>query len=191
MNQARPLAVPDLSDGVVALRAFTDDDRSVLVSFLGDASIRRWYPSAPRPTAEAVAAFIGRCADEADDGTGVSWAVCDAASGQLAGMRSIRYFERRHFTASAGCWLSPASRGKQFGPRSLRLAAAHAFAAWPLGRLQAECSIDNVASYRSLTKAGMRHEGVARGYRTDKHDGRVDQHIFGLLAQDMNSLPPL
>jgi RimJ/RimL family protein N-acetyltransferase len=69
------------------------------------------------------------------------------------------------------------SRGRRFAARSLRLAAAHAFA-HGLVQIYAECETDNGASPRSLVAAGMRHEGTLR-----------DMHVLGMLPEDLAAAP--
>jgi RimJ/RimL family protein N-acetyltransferase len=76
---------------------------------------------------------------------------------------ALKEIDRRQRRAVAACWVGPRSRGQRFAARSLRLAAAHAFANG-LVRIHAECDTDNEASLRSLVAAGMRHEGTLRAY---------------------------
>jgi RimJ/RimL family protein N-acetyltransferase len=68
----------------------------------------------------------------------------------------------------------------------MRLAAGHVFSSWPLTRIQADCDLDNVASFRSLTKAGLRYEGVIAVAPSPDDAGAVkERHLFSLTANGL------
>jgi RimJ/RimL family protein N-acetyltransferase len=52
-------------------------------------------------------------------------------------------------------------------------------------RVHAECEIDNTASIRSMLAAGMRHEGTLRAFYITPAGEALDQHVFGLLPEDL------
>ena len=58
-------------------------------------------------------------------------------------------------------------------------------------RLHAECDVDNEASFRSLLAAGMRHEGTLRSYLMSPAGVPIDQHVLGMLPQDLADAPAL
>ena len=142
----------------------------------------------PEPSREAALAWIARRAARAAAGEAWEWAIVDAASGQLAGRRALREIDRDHRRAVAACWVAPAFRGRRVASRSLRLAAAHAFAEGII-RIQAECEADNAASIRSVRAAGMRYEGTLRSYFVSNAGAPVDALVFGLLAADLTAPP--
>lgn len=66
------------------------------------------------------------------------------------------------------CWnigvsFVPAERGKGYGWRVQRLLVEHLFATTGANRVEASTDVTNVASQRSLEKAGFIQEGVLRG----------------------------
>jgi RimJ/RimL family protein N-acetyltransferase len=54
-----------------------------------------------------------------------------------------------------------------------------------LVRVHAECETDNDAAFRSLSAAGMRHEGTLRAYFVSAAGVPVDLHVFGMLPADL------
>jgi RimJ/RimL family protein N-acetyltransferase len=181
-------AMPTLTDGVVALRAFVPDDASALAAIWSDPTIRA-RNSVPEPTADAAREWVARVHERGGAGEAWEWAIVDVASGELAGRRALKDICWRSRRASAASWLAPRFRGRRFAARSLRLAAAHAFAQG-LVRVHAECETDNTASIRSMLAAGMRHEGTLRAFYITSTGRALDQHVFGLLPEDLENAQP-
>jgi RimJ/RimL family protein N-acetyltransferase len=132
--------------------------------------------------------WIAGHAAAASSGEAWEWALVDAATNALAGRRALKSITWTQGRASAACWVAPAYRGRQFAARSLRLAAAHAFAQG-LVRVQAECEADNAASLRSVRSAGMRHEGRLRSFFVSNAGAHVDAEMYSLLADDLENAP--
>jgi RimJ/RimL family protein N-acetyltransferase len=179
--------MPSLTDGVVVLREFIADDAPALAAIWSDASIRA-RNTVPEPTAEAARAWVERVRARGAAGESWEWALVDAESGELAGRRALKdlCWEKRR--AVAASWVASRFRGRRFAPRSLRLAAAHAFAQGFV-RVHAECETDNTASIRSMLAAGMRHEGTLRAFYITPTGQALDQHVFGLLPEDLATAP--
>jgi RimJ/RimL family protein N-acetyltransferase len=188
-HNAHVLSLPTLSDGVVRLRAFADQDAPALAVIWRDRAIRA-RNRVPEPSEEAARAWVARGAARAAAGEAWEWAIVDARTGELAGRRALKEVDWARRRATAACWVGPRFRGRQFAARSLRLAAAHAFA-HGLVRIQAECDTDNQASLRSVVAAGMRREGTVHASYVSAEGVPVDQHVFALLADDLAGAVPL
>jgi RimJ/RimL family protein N-acetyltransferase len=186
---ALPLSLPALSDGVVILRAFAEEDAPALAAIWRDPAIRA-RNEVPEPSEEAARAWVARSAGRAADGKAWEWAIVDARSGELAGRRALKDIDWAQQRAVAATWVGPRFRGRRFAARSLRLAAAYAFENG-LVRVHAECDTDNEASMRSMLAAGMRHEGTLRAYFISEDGVPVDQHVLGMLREDLVNAPPL
>ena len=176
-----------LSDGVVYLRPFVEADATALVDIWGDPMIRS-RNTVPEASEEAALEWIAGHATTLASGVAWEWALVDAATNALAGRRALKGINWGQGRASAACWVAPGFRGRQFAARSLRLAAAHAFAQG-LVRVQAECEADNEASLRSVRTAGMRHEGTLRSFFVSNAGAHVDAEMFGLLVDDLANAP--
>jgi RimJ/RimL family protein N-acetyltransferase len=185
---ARPLELPELSDGVVRLRPFAAADASALADIWRDPAIRA-RNTVPEPSAGAARAWIARSAASAAAGEAWEWAIVDAASGRLAGRRALKHVDWTHRRASAAAWVAAEFRGDHFAARSLRLAAGHAFASGMV-RIHGECELDNEAGRRSMLAAGMRQEGTLRAWFVTTDGAALDLHVLGLLPDDLAAAPP-
>jgi RimJ/RimL family protein N-acetyltransferase len=183
------LDLPVLCNGVVRLRPFAIEDAAALAAIWMDSAVRS-RNSVPEPSEEAASHWVAGRAARAAAGEAWEWAIVDAATDQLAGRRALKDIEWEHRRAVAACWIAPEFRGRRFAARSLRLAAAHAFARG-IVRVQAECEADNAASIRSVLAAGMRHEGTLRSYFISNAGAPVDAQVFGLTPDDLATAPEL
>jgi ribosomal-protein-alanine N-acetyltransferase len=181
------LSLPALSDGVVELRAFTEDHAPALVEIWRDPEIRA-RNTVPEPSEEAARSWVARSTARAGAREAWEWAIVDVSSGELAGRRALKEIDWRHRRAVAACWVAPRFRGRRFAGRSLRLAAAHAFDNGMV-RIHAEIEIDNEASMRSALAAGMRHEGTLRASFVTDDGVPLDQHVLGMLPEDLANAP--
>jgi RimJ/RimL family protein N-acetyltransferase len=178
-------ALPFLTDGVVVLREFAADDAPALAAIWSDAAIRA-RNTVPEPSADAARDWVAQVRARAAAGEAWEWAIVDAASGELAGRRALKELCWEQRRAIAACWVAARFRGRRFAPRSLRLAAAHAFGHGVV-RVHAECEIDNSAGIRGVLAAGMRHEGTLRASYVTATGEALDQHVFGLLREDLEA----
>jgi RimJ/RimL family protein N-acetyltransferase len=183
------LDLPVLSDGLVLLRPFAAKDAAELAAIWRDPTIRL-RNGVPEPSQEAAVRWVAERVARAAAGEAWEWAIVNAATDELAGRRALKDIEWEHRRAVAACWVAPGFRGRQFAARSLRLAAAHAFAR-DIARVQAECEADNEGSIRSVLAAGMRYEGTLRSYFTSNAGVPVDAQVFGLLPDDLATAPAL
>lgn len=179
--------MPSLTDGVVVLREFVASDALALAAIWSDASIRA-RNTVPEPTPDAARKWVELVRARGAAGEAWEWAIVDAESGELAGRRALKDLCRQKRRAVAATWVAPRFRGRRFAARSLRLAAAHAFAQGFI-RVHAECETDNIASIRSMLAAGMRHEGTLRAFYITPAGEALDQHVFGLLPEDLARAP--
>lgn len=182
------LNVPVLSDGVVLLRPFCEQDARALAAIWRDPDIRT-HNEVPEPSEEAALRWVALSAARAAAAEAWEWAIVDAATGALAGRIALKDIDWAHRHALAAYWVAARARGNRFAARSLRLAAAHAFENGLL-RIQAECEVDNEPSLRCLVAAGMRHEGTLRAHFISASGAAVDAHVFGLLPEDLAATPP-
>jgi len=180
--------MPSLSDGVVQLRAFAQEDAPALAAIWRDPVIRA-RNEVPEPDEDAARGWVARVQASVAAGEAWEWAILDARSGELAGRRALKAINWDQRRAIAATWVAPWFRGRRFAARSLRLAAAHAFENG-LVRIHAECETDNEASLRSMLAAGMRREGTLRAYFISDRGVPMDLHVLGMLPEDLAGAPP-
>ena len=145
-----------LTDGVVTLRPWTDDD--VIPSVDGhDDEILRWFGQPGRPTYEHQRDVIAHWADERRAGTRIGFGI--HADGHLVGGVEARPAGN---VAALSWWLFAGSRGYGYASRAVQLLARYAFEHLDAKRVEAEIDPRNTASLRVATRAGLRREGVRR-----------------------------
>ncbi len=123
-EQPFPECVPELTDGVVTLRAHREDDAPRIVEQCTDPESMRWLPL-PRPYGlEQADDYLGgvRAGWEDPDGRR-EWAISDA-DGRYLG--SIGVFDRSAVACELGFMLHPDARGHGVMVRAVRLARAWA-----------------------------------------------------------------
>jgi RimJ/RimL family protein N-acetyltransferase/8-oxo-dGTP pyrophosphatase MutT (NUDIX family) len=171
-----------LSDGVVTLRPWTDDD--VVPSVEGhDDEIMRWFGQPEPPTYDDIRAGIARHAEERAAGTRLGYGV--HVDGRLVGGVEAR---PNGDVTLLSWWLFAGNRGHGYASRAVRLLADHALAALGAKRVEAEVDPRNTASLRVATRAGLRREGVRR-VEPGMADA-ADQTETVILARLASDRPP-
>ncbi|HST49085.1 GNAT family N-acetyltransferase [Jatrophihabitans sp.] len=172
--------LPELSDGVVALRAAGPQDWPVLLAEANNDAALQWGFSA-EPMTEATArqranwVGLGRLVNPHN----ALLLICDAASGAGAGTLGLRRSGPPGVVA-LGYGVVPEFRGRGFTTRALRLLADWAFSQTPTARLELGCKVGNVASARSAEAASFRPEGRRAGRLRNPDGSYSDELIFGL-----------
>lgn len=174
-----------LTDGVVTLRPWRDDDVDALVRAIdGDDEITRWLELIPQPYREPEAeAWISAAAVMWRDGTASTFAV--AAPREVVAGCGINWIDREHGVGDIGYWARGDVRGNGYVTRAVRLAAEWAFDRG-CERLQLRADVENLASQRVAERAGFAREGVQRSARYNPRLGRrMDFVVFSLLPGEL------
>jgi RimJ/RimL family protein N-acetyltransferase len=178
-----PLRHPDppLSDGVVALRAWHDDDAPAVVEMCDDALAAR-FTSVPVPYSEADAReWLAGQAGPLTAGSAIAFAIVQPPGDRPLGSIGLRLGE--HAVGEVGYLTAPAARGQGLMPRALDLMTRWAFAELGLARVQLLTHPENRASQRVAEKAGFQREGLLRRYWLQR-DTRVDVVSWARLPRD-------
>ncbi len=88
-----------------------------------------------------------------------------------------------HGLSEIGYALSTPFQGKGIMARALVILFPEIFLRTSIERLEARCSVENLASQRVLDKLGFTREGVLRGYFRLRGE-RVDHVLYSLLRED-------
>jgi RimJ/RimL family protein N-acetyltransferase len=172
----------ELPAGPLLLRPWREDDAAATWAALHDRGILLWNSSGA-PTRETVARFLRSRADWSG-GDHASWAVVDAATGELLGSVSLHSIDREQGDAEIGYWTVAAARGRGVASRAVDAVCRWAFGALPIDRIELCHAVDNPASGRVAEKAGFTLEGrLRRSYRYG--DGvKHDELLWSRLADD-------
>ncbi len=161
---------PTLTDGVVVLRPWRDEDAERMPAG-DDAEITRWLGTG-RGSASPKE---GHAADR----RAVSFAV--EVDGALAGSVEVRVKDDGIGDLS---WaLYSGHRGRGYGVRAVAMLVDYAFEELDLTRVEAYVNVANERAKRLATRAGLRREGVLRGRETLSGE-RHDSVVFARLHDD-------
>ena len=175
-----PLALPDppLTDGVVALRDFREDDVEPIVRACADPLIVRYCTSIPQPYGPADARrWFASHSHTRRAGTELQLCIADAASGELLGATGLQAVEWEHHRAETGYWVAPWARHQGIAARALRLVADWALGPLGFGRVHLYTELDNAASQAVATAAGFEREGLLRSFLENRGERR-DVYVF-------------
>lgn len=179
-----PYPDPELTDGVVRLRAWQVTDRPAVEHAWTDPAIRRMPPVPPGFDAGEAAAFIERQWARQTTGEGVSLAIADAATDRALGLISLR-FRAQPGVVGTGYWLAPSARGRGCARRAVGLASRWALTHAGFARIEAWVEPGNHASQSVLTHAGFTREGTLRSFLIFEDD-RVDAVVFSRIQADLD-----
>jgi RimJ/RimL family protein N-acetyltransferase len=167
------------------LRRATADDAELFVAWRELPSVRKYQPILQRPAEEMRKILANRATDPIDPSFTGKLQMVILADGVPAGWVSIDVLNRSHAIGAAGYTIAEEFRGHRLASRGLIQACELAFSpdGLALERIEANCTVTNAASARTLELAGFRQEGISRGYLII--DGiRVDHFRYARLATD-------
>jgi RimJ/RimL family protein N-acetyltransferase len=176
---------PPISDGVVVLRPWAEDDVRALVAALdGDPEISVWLELIPQPYTESEArAWIAAAASMWRERSGSQFAV--TVAGESVGGVGISWIDRDQGVGDVGYWLSRDARGRGYTTRAVRLVSGWAFDCG-CERLQLRADAKNEASQRVAERVGFTREGVQRSARYNPRLGRrMNFVVFSLLPGEI------
>ena len=111
----------------------------------------------------------------------IAFAVCDKASGRIAGTSSFIKIEPKHRTVEIGyTFFRPEYRGTAANPETKLLMLSQAFGAGAL-RVQFSVSAANARSQAAVLKLGARKEGVIRNHRITWTGHKRDTALFSII----------
>jgi RimJ/RimL family protein N-acetyltransferase/ADP-ribose pyrophosphatase YjhB (NUDIX family) len=175
-----PQAQPTLTDGVVTLRPWRDDDVDAAVAG-HDQVIADWFgfPEV-RPTREEQVEAIARWRQGwAEDRATVNFLV--EAEGTIVGNVEVR--TKSDLIGELSWVLYAGHRGRGYAVRAVRVLIDWAFEELGLVRIEAYVNNDNEASKRVATRSGLHREGIMRGRETLRGE-RHDTVLYARLRTD-------
>jgi RimJ/RimL family protein N-acetyltransferase len=165
----------ELTDGVITLRRWREDDLSQLVAVADDPEIARWTTLPSPCTEEDGRDWLSRAGETA-------FAIVAAGSGKLLGAVGVDPVEDG--MGEVGYWVGAHARRQGTATRAVLLASRWALREGRFSRLSLLTESGNVASQRVAERAGFRREGELRSWREIKGERR-DLVMYSLLPEDL------
>jgi RimJ/RimL family protein N-acetyltransferase len=177
---------PELTDGVVTLRAWRPSDHAQRFAGFSDPLCQRfsWGSSEPFSEQHPLSWASGEEESARLRGEAIGFAIVDAGDpGRVWGGASIYDVAVPEGRAAVGYWLAGHARGRGSATRTVRLLARWAFGDLAVARLELTCGPDNSASQQVAERSGFTREGLLRSHLPFK-GGRRDSVLFSLLPTD-------
>jgi RimJ/RimL family protein N-acetyltransferase len=166
----------------VRLRFATEGDAVLIHRWRGEASVRRHQPLAPATTGQLRAELGVQNAALLRQGSGQKFQWIVEVSERPAGWITLVVHNWDHGLAELGYALSTPFQGRGLMAVALARFVDEIFDVTRLERLEARCSIDNLASARVLERCRFEREGRLRAYFV--LDGRrVDNYLYARLRR--------
>ena len=186
--------VPILETARLRLRPFTVADAPAVARMVSDRRVAELTLNIPHPyPADLAVQWIGSHAAEAAAGTLYSFAIERIAPAELdqpAGktlLGAIAITPNARFRrAEIGYWLGVEHWNRGYMTEAARRVVAFGFAQLGLQRIQATCYPRNPASAKVMQHAGLRHEGLLRGY-VHKDGVQEDIAMYAMLRSDWDA----
>jgi RimJ/RimL family protein N-acetyltransferase len=177
---------PPLSDGVVTLRLWRDEDVPAIAAACREEEIVRWLDQIPQPYREEDArAWLGVGRQAWARGDLANFAIVDAETDEVLGSISARWTPQQR-VGEIGYWVKRETRGRGAATRALRLISRWAIEEVCAELLELRADELNEPSKRVAEKAGFRREGVLRSsHYNPRQDRRVDFVMYSLLPGEL------
>jgi len=182
-------AFPDLglplTGSVSELRLAAERDiPEVLIAHQDDPRLhRRLGLDRPPSGAELGRRVEASPADQAA-GAAVWLTIVAPGSDECCGQIDVHEVDWDHLRAEAGIWVAPAHRGRGMAADALRLSGRWLLGTCGLKRVQLMTEPDNTPMRRAARQAGLREEGILRGYLRERGH-RVDVVMLSLINADL------
>lgn len=114
---------------------------------------------------------------------GFHWGIIHKSSGQLIGRTGLIRIDPVHNKAELGYVLSKDYWNQGILTEATEVIMRYGFLELGLNRIEAQCNIDNIGSYRVMEKLGMVMEGVLRKQLKIKGE-YLDQRMYSKLRSE-------
>jgi len=174
-----PVAVPDR----ISLRPATPADAAALALWRTEASVRLHQPLQEASVTDLRADLARQRPSDLYRSRGDRFQWIVLADRRPVGWITLALASWEQGVAEVGYALTTDAQGRGIIVPALEQLLAELFGHTAIERIEARCSVENVASQRVLERIGFVREGLLRGYF--ELDGRrVDNFLYALLRGD-------
>jgi ribosomal-protein-alanine N-acetyltransferase len=167
----------------VRIRPARPPDAPLLHRWRSEASVRRHQPLSDAAIADLRADLARQRPEDLFRGRGERFQWIVEVEGEAAGWITLAVASWEHGIAEIGYALATRQQGRGVMPDALGLLLAELFGQTAIERIEARCSVENLASQRVLDKVGFTREGRLRSY-FELGGRRVDNWLYSILRED-------
>lgn len=166
----------------LTLRPPVAADAAALLELASDPEVTRWFSWGPYTSLEQPLGYIERQEQRRQDGVQLDLLIEHRDDGPV-GVIGLSELSARDRRAMVGTWLGRAWWGTGVNAEAKALIFHLAFRWCGLVRIGAYSDVANARSRTALSKVGLLHEGILRGWH--RHgDVQKDVNVHGLLRED-------
>ena len=173
----------------VALRPAGPADAAILRRWREEESVGRHQPLGDVTAAQLRAELAGYRPEALYNRRGEKFQWIVTVDREPAGWITLVVTNWDHGLAEFGYALASEYQRRGLMGTAIEQLLADLFLNTDIERLEARCSVANVASQKVLERLGFRREGVLRGYFRLRGE-RVDNHLYAMLRADYLALEP-
>lgn len=174
---------PRLETSRLILRALTPADADALYRIFSDKETMRYWSCEPHTSADEARRLIEKSAREAEEGTGIHWAVTLRGDDRLIGKCGYNEWRQAHLRAEVSYIVERQQWGQGVVREALGAVLSFGFGPMDLHSVQAGITPGSEDAARTLRRLGFRLEGHLR--ESFLADGVfVDSLLYSLLRQD-------
>jgi aminoglycoside 6'-N-acetyltransferase len=155
------------------LRPATDDDLDLLVGWLADPEVYRWWEGRPLSREEVADVYTGRRRPEVEP-------FVIEADGMPIGY--LQFWQGTERSGGIDMFLVPKARGRGFGPDAARTASSFLLDQRGWTEVTVDPVVDNLRAIRAFERAGFSRESEELDKETDK---RVLRMVVRREVQDV------
>ena len=175
-----PISEPVLVDKALMLRPWAMEDASRVYEICQDQAIQD-FTTVPVPYTRAIAEhWIGTTASTYQSRDKI--ALAGVRNGEVVLSVSIHGIHEFDHVGEVGYWVSPSARGEGLAALSVQMISAFAFGIG-FRRLSAITLPENMASQKTLIKAGFEMETVLRDGMTRRDGTQTDAVLFAKFPE--------
>jgi ribosomal-protein-alanine N-acetyltransferase len=177
------VAIRETHRSRTTIRPALPGDAAAMERWRKEPSIRRHQPLQETTVAELRSDLARQRMEDLYRGRGERFQWIVLVDGEPAGWITLAVLSWEHALAEIGYALSSLHQRQGVMGEALELVLPELFVAAGIERLEARCSVENVASQRLLERLGFEREGLLRSY-FELRGRRIDNYLYSLLKPD-------
>ena len=165
-----------------------EDAEDMFSNWASDPEVTRFLTWPPHTSIDVTRYVLNDWISRYEDGGFFNWAIEWKETGSVIGNIAVTVLHEETEAAELGYCMSRAFWGRGIMPEALRAVMDYLFDTAGLNRIEASHDVNNPKSGRAMEKAGLKLEGIHRGYGKNNL-GVCDVVIRALIKSDREPQP--
>lgn len=178
---------PTLTTKRLRLRQLRHDDAEAIIALFSSPDVLRFLNQEPTDSVEKAIGLINWLNGTFDKHESLQWAITLQGEDRLIGTCGNYAWDQENRHIDVGYHMLPSYWGQGYATEACDAIVSWSFEHMNLHRVQADCTVGNIASERVLLKCGFKVEGIWRESCWE-HGQFVDIKQFGLLRREYDAI---